>query len=163
MLEFEKVNSGVRTLKTQINLLWPEPLCPVLQRCFSGHKMLPCRVSAAQGLDLALPCADGLQSISFLPLSISLPSPALQICLPPWIHTVDFLWVCLWPIIQADNGDFRQNWHQYPPLGADTSDQPSVCATDHNLWSLQTVSIHFLIHLSSPNPTKCGKPCPRPC
>lgn len=106
------MSSGVRTLKVQINLL-----CPVLLRCFSAQTMLPCRVSPAQGLDLALPCAHVLQSIPFLqplqlPLNISLPSPAFQIYPPAGIHAVNFLWVHLQPVIQADDGDFTQNWCQ---------------------------------------------------
>lgn len=50
------------------------------------------------------------------------------------------------------SGSTSGSWHQ-----------PSVCATDHNLWSVQTVPVHSLIHFSGPHLTKCGKPCQRPC
>lgn len=119
MLEFEKVNSGVRALKIQITL-YPVSCSPI-----SAQMMLPCRVTPAQGLHLALPCADGLQSIPLSPLSISLSSPALQIYVPPWIHTVDFMW---WRLhMELVSASTSGSWHQWSVTPLCLWSQPLTC------------------------------------
>lgn len=85
----------------------------------------------------------------FSPLNISLPSPALQnLCSTMNPYSEFSMSVSL-----ADDGNFTWNWHQYPPLGADTSDQlchwsqplkcpdsfhplshPLVKSTSHQMW-----------------------------